>query len=428
MNDLQYIPASSSARAGPFGCCEENMKYIPANKPGGVGMMGLNFIPANLPGSQMMNNMKYISASTQHQLNCVDLGLKFVPADVLTSRIDVVKELTVSWWEENSIFFYDKLLVSAYYGMNKFDFRDYYHIPRKNFTLVGDSGGFQIANIDGTTIDPIKLAEWYNQNVDLGFILDTPIVKNGVELPANMFDKVLQKTYDDTEKLVKHCTIPLFGVLHGHTPEQMDKWWKKMSDFHFDGWCGGAKPPSNAILQALISMKLKSYGVKKLHILGVSGFSITPILAYLSQHFDMVTYDSASYGTGAMFRKYILPIEIGDAINFGREEKGKIKKLPCDCEVCRTCTAESLYEENSLAGALISLHNLLIYIRYNTYISGLVNDKLSFTALIKKRCDEQVTDAINFIDYSLEKGVEVGYEAFKHKMNQKEVGTSQLKF
>ena len=100
--DLGFVPASGSSAAGAFGSTNTN-KYIPADcRPEG------------------------------------SLGKQFVPA-LLTDR----EEKALDWWSENAFFKYDSMLVSAYYGREIPNYRDFYHIPRKNFTLFGDSGGFQ---------------------------------------------------------------------------------------------------------------------------------------------------------------------------------------------------------------------------------------------------------------------------------------------
>lgn len=351
--------------------------------------------------------MNYIPASS---------GVEAGPFGINESSKIKNAQFSITWWEENSMFHYNSMLVSAYYGISTPNYRDKYNIPRKGFTLYGDSGGFQVANVEGATMNPANLARWYNENVDKGFILDTPIVKKGIEFDNKMFDIALERTYKDTEIMLKYCNVPLYGILHGHNQMQLDKWWKRMSDFTFDAWCGGAKPPSDPMLQALMCMQLREFGIKKIHLLGVSGFSVVPVLAYASNFFDALTYDSGSYGVGAIYKDYILP-QTNSKIQFARDTKNRLKTLPCECEVCRNVNAEQLYSEDSLSGALISLHNLIIYIKYNFMMNSLSSSKEHLKTFVEKNYKTTVLNAINFIDYTIENGLEKSYKKFFENSN-----------
>jgi len=433
--DAKFLPASTTTCAGTFGA-HPDMQYVPAML-GAVEneILKSKYVPSQLGQKNgIYDQTRFIPATYIRWASDTYANSKFIPADVLTSRNSQVEDkgFSVTWWQKDSMFHYDSMLVSAFYGIKIPNYREKYNIPRKGFTLIGDSGGFQVANVEGATMNPANLARWYNENVDKGFILDTPIVKYDPHHKKSMpfdFETALNRTYHDTETMMKITEVPLYGIMHGHNKEQLNAWWKKMSDFHFDAWCGGAKPASDPMLQALMCMQLKEFDIKRVHILGVSGFSVVPVLAYASKYFDFLSYDSGSYGEGAMFKAYRFPQNPQAKTYFGRNEKVHLKTLPCDCEICRWAEPEMLYKEDSLSGALISLHNLIIYIRYNQFMKSIVKDEDYFRQYLqgnfepmpgdcgekegRKGMKPKVLEAIDFIEYTAQNGLDAGYQKYK---------------
>jgi hypothetical protein len=138
-----------------------------------------------------------------------------------------------------------------------------------------------------------------------------------------------------------------------------------------------------------------------------------------------VSYDSSSYNIGSIYRTYYLPFDFGPHLSFGEKYKTHnphIKKLPCDCPVCRTITSiEELNTGDIYAGTLISLHNLYQYKYFNDILNSLVVDKELFIDYITKiNISEKTLKSIEFIDFCMEKGLENGIEKFKEWFNTDE--------
>ena len=110
------------------------------------------FTPVSMHGSQagLKKDLRFTPvlpeglASAGHYLRT---GLRFTPSvEGLIKRVEekISNEYTLDWWTPTSLFHYNSLMVSTFYGLEREDFREYYEIPRKDFLLVTDSGGFQI--------------------------------------------------------------------------------------------------------------------------------------------------------------------------------------------------------------------------------------------------------------------------------------------
>ena len=90
---------------------------------------------------------------------------------------------------------------------------------------------------------------------------------------------------------------------------------------------------------------------------------------------------------------------------FGQANKANIKNIPCMCPVCSQIDSiNMLSSQGSAPGGIISLHNLYQLIQYTKLCNSLKDDKEVYRNFIRKFFDKEVQLAIEFIDYSLDKG------------------------
>ena len=326
---------------------------------------------------------------------------------------------SLTWWKDNSFFKHDAMLVSAYYGMKMaWNFREKYRIPRKDFVFVADSGGFQ-ALTQGVREEPINILKWQERNADIGFMLDIPPLDPVSLGPVNDFD-FFKKCADQSHR---NCDImtrnreneefKFYGVLQGSKEKELDYWYKGLEEFDLDGMSLSHKPPNDPMQIALLGAYAKSKGIKNIHVLLGTGFETTPIIIYESRYFDFLTFDSSSYGVGAQLMKYNIP-NSKNAIHFGRKYDGKTKGLPCNCPVCSVITIEDLQKGGSVPGALMSLHNLYIYIQRVEYLKT-IEDAEEFMTYAKQTHSKKTIRALEFLRHFEEHGFEAAYRRYFRK-------------
>lgn len=381
-NELKFTPSSNGASAGPLGA-RPNLKFTPA--------------------------LSVIEGKRAKE--------KF-------------KEFNLTWWEPNSFFKYNAMLCSAFYGMkDKWNYREDYGIP-KDFLLIGDSGGFEQATQKTITGKPIRIEaleviNWQKNNVDIGFTLDIPPV-NPENLHFEMDNvKLFRKCAEQSKRNAEiahrnlgNSNMKLYSVLQGHIKEQLDTWSKGKLDLtDFDGTALSHKS-SHLIWLSVQAMYVKEHEVKNIHVLTGTGYNSVPLIVYLRKHFKQVTFDSSSYGMGARNMAYNLPYRY--KIFFGRSYNGKVKRLLCDCPICKNISIEDLQTGTSISGALLSLHNLYNYIQHVNFLDVIVDDDELFENYIKRHTNKKTQRAFKFIKMCEEKGFEDTYRIFNIHLHKPE--------
>src|SRR3990167_3458943 len=322
-----------------------------------------------MPDCQMMNNLSFVPCSSSATIGIIggyDNMKTFVPQmSPNSNRLNYqYKEFKLSWWEDNSFFFYPYILISAYYGIKYKNIRQQYNIP---------------------------------ENVKI-------IVENGLLALRNKTNKNLK----------------LYGVIQGHTFDEqkniIDEYKKTESFEQYDGFSIGGIVPIASNIDVLIKVLTCFFDNFKndkrpLHILGLSGIKSIGLINYLKKIYkkENVTFDSSSYGSGAIRLEFINLFN-GFKTTFGDNSLNQLNKLPCICPVCSNILDPSIIRKGgSMPGALLSLHNLYQYIQYTYFISVLSSDLSLFeNYLIKKNGFEQKT--FDFIKYSYENGFEAAIE------------------
>lgn len=336
---------------------------------------------------------------------------KFIPTvpDIQGRYDKKLEKYSLSWWEPTSIFHHDALLMSAYYGMKWWNFREHFKIPKEGFLLVADSGGFQQVSTN-IRIDPIKVIEWQEENADIGFILDVPPKDPQSFMPTkdmSFFIKCADQTARNVELATKNRggnkNFHLYAILQGGDREQLKIWWKKISEFDYDGCCTSIQPADDPMQVALSTAYTHHLGFKNAHVLVGTGQKVTPVNVFAAKLFDNFTFDSSSYAVGSKFRKYFIPNLLWrDTIGFATlgGESTKIKTLPCDCPVCRIATVKDMFAEGSVSGALISLHNLYNYIKFVRMLTALSGDEEYYLKYVARYASSETARAIRCLqDY-----------------------------
>jgi tRNA-guanine family transglycosylase len=309
-------------------------------------METIKFIPA--PGSPAAGrfDMTYVPAQMQH---------------IFENRF--FKEYKLSFWEENSFFKYNSMLISAFYGMKWNNFREFFKFPN-DFILIGDSGGFQNMTMNAH-LDPVEVLRWQEKHCQVGLTFDHPIF--GDDTPKRKKEKQLQTALNAKMAYEnrKNKDMKLYAVFQGHSCKEQEYMLKCYEDNiplnKFDGIAIGGLVPISGDIELLVKiLTLFCHNVYKyklpVHFFGLSGNKVAPYIKYLSHRYKLdITFDSSSYGAGAIRREYwkgngLEKINISDI---------KDEDLPCKCPLCsKVIKTAELQKDGTIAGGLISLHNL----------------------------------------------------------------------
>jgi len=319
----------------------------------------------------------------------------------------------IKWWGDGAFFQHNALLISAFHGQKYWNFRDKYEIPKKDFTFIADSGGFQAFSM-GVWSDPIDILRWEENNADIGMMLDVPpTFETGLGV-TNEFKKHAKKSKINYEKMVKNRQndeMELFMPIHGTIYESLKWWYKYCSDVHCDGFASSPRKSSPDLVAFTLGFAIE-HQMHDFHLFLGSGKNVIPVIVYASKFLKNLSFDSSSFSqTGGRYRKYYLPGFSNETIGFGRNEDVKITELPCNCPVCTKINNPLiLKKENATSSGMILLHNLYLTLQSIESLNSLIKDTNKFKEIISKYYPVETQIAINFIDEVIEKGFEDAYD------------------
>ncbi|MDD3175537.1 MAG: hypothetical protein WC929_05810 [Bacilli bacterium] len=336
----------------------------------------------------------------------------------------------LKFFTDKSFFQYKYLLATAYYRINQKD-DNHRTIYPDDTVFIADSGGYQMESFSraGKTVNitPIQVLRWIENNADIGMNLDIP--------PWNTFKDPLKRSVENFtifENSRINYDFKLYNVLHGKSLNEIKIWYDAVKHFAFDGWAIGIDPATNVYLQIIGYMYLDEHDALNLpgfcHFFGMSGLQNMISLAMVSEHFDTaITFDSSSYNIGSRFRKYTMPGNIRYQVEFGRNAKHNLKKIPCNCPVCNNTEIEFLYlQDNNITPLLISLHNLYQYIETNKFVNSIICDNEFLEEYALSVNELKLVKNINkmFIDYE-DHNTEYVYNAYKDLCMLRETGCKE---
>ena len=332
----------------------------------------------------------------------------------------------LTWWNSGSFYRYPALLINYFHQNKPFNFRQSMRVP-PDVTVIGDSGGYEILSMRAkgkpTNINPLQVLKWHETNCDIGMTLDLspvnlqPTGNGGKSVATNPnpisheeFEKRLEQTCYNNQVFQDNRTNPhlkIYNVIHsgmGKT-ESISIWYERVKDFKFEGWAIAPKPPSDPVKVAIDGMFLWDRGVRNnLHVLGISGINVLPVLVYMEKYIKHISTDSFSYGVNAIVRKHMNLL--GPPDFFYRPKERKYSRIPCLCPVCSNLkSVEDLYRTDIPGYSLIALHNLWQYLQYLKYLETLVEDREGFNKYVKNKSSKLKT-AIDFIDNTVANGWE----------------------
>ncbi len=326
------------------------------------------------------------------------------------------------WWGSKGYYRHGALLLNYFHQKNLN--RDNMFIP-EDIKIICDSGGYELLSRRAKglpcNIQAIDVLKWQESVGDIGLTLDLSPVnlqatgeggKSVATAPLPISHQEFLNRLEETcrnndifqNNRNRSSKLKIYNVVHSGMGNisSISEWYERVKDYKFEGWSIAPKPPSDAFKVALDGMFLWDRGVREnLHVLGISGIKVLPVLVYMEKYIKNISTDSFSYGVNAIVRKHMSPYQPDF---FFKPAEHKYSKIPCICPVCSKIKIDDLYRTDVPGYAVIALHNLWQYLNYLTYLEALVEDTESFNKYISKHIN--LEKAIRFIDYTIEHGWE----------------------
>ena len=187
---------------------------------------------------------------------------------------------------------------------------------RKYTLLIGDSGGYQIAN-SGLQISGDEFREktlrWLEANADVAMTLDVPTAPllTNKDYKYKSSKECLTATLENLEYFRKHRKegkVVFLNVLQGNTTAEADAWYEAVKSYDFEGWALAGKLRNNftSLCRRILRMADDNQLQNKrwIHVLGTNELATGVCLTALQRAINMYINPKLriSYDTSTPFR------------------------------------------------------------------------------------------------------------------------------
>jgi tRNA-guanine family transglycosylase len=315
--------------------------------------------------------------------------VKYYPA-VQHSYIDGNVGVEFMWWRKECPIYHPFLLVS--YGIvhpnSDNRWRKALKVP-SDVDVIMDSGGFQ--TVRGLNITPEEVLSWQFNNANEGdkiAILDYPVTLKE-DNNMDIVEKKAKKTAMNAQLWLKErekrgINVKIYTALQGHNYDTIKMWWKYMKDYALqsDGvGVGGfvsANMPEKLVLKTSF---LYNEGIKNMHIFGVSGKMLIPLLILEEMKMKInISLDSSTYSFMTDVKSTLLVPIIMKRIDIGRrgDKKGtNYNNMVCHCPVCQKFLGGNIgpyAKSKNLSPIVLGLHDLWSLIMYLDGLNWISNN------------------------------------------------------
>jgi len=353
--------------------------------------------------------------------------LKKSDKEIFSTSKCIKKSLRFYNKDWDNYFYHPDVLFSAAHHAKKFpDIRCGLQIDDKACIFV-DSGGYQLSSgalSEKSWNNKIAL-EWSENNGTIFPILDRPVtgsvsegeIKRCLELSADA-----AKYYYENRS---NSACSILNVLSAKNVPEMERWYRAVSPYEFDGWAhGGTNRNFKATLKGIFFLLKKGEyekeNIKFHHIFGVSRMDAMIYFAAIQKNLNsmgidvQITFDSSYFQRNLAFGGYfIFPGYTGiQQIYYSNRNKYEHLPddlgLPCDCPVCSTIPSIKDWLSDPRDFYMLGLeHNLFLMLRYKKSIDSLINMNMpevfsaSFPAEVTKNV-RAIYKAFNNLDAAYE--------------------------
>ncbi|QJT70972.1 TGT domain-containing protein [Vibrio phage vB_VcorM_GR7B] len=361
---------------------------------------------------------KYVNLSLFHDLNAVDHDIPYYMVNYTQS---LGKE--------------DKS-----HGNRRLDPRP---IGEKQSKIISDSGGFQILMGRTEYIDPLQIIQWYNENVDVGLILDIPTFVN----KDGLLDRLARIQQKNTQIMLdnKRDTLELMNIFHGHTPEDVRKFREITEHPDINRLAFGASYLDTVMssLGKIAEMMHTGKKYDQYHMLGVANLKqVYPLIYMAKKGFapeissDASTWLQESTSKGYYHQEHISEppgfIKMFDKVN----APSPYNTLPCNCPVCsniKYTDALSVINGN-VTTFLMAHHNMYAYNNVVQAMKGIMAEaslkeikELVARQFRTRSGKDEALKSFDFIESISEHGVDSSYKKFGYYLNSMKSNMSSNK-
>ncbi len=297
--------------------------------------------------------------------------------------------------------------------------------------VMGDSGGYQIANANGLEvtydlnehdgsnyIHPQRIAEWQMANADVGTMLETPpysYSKSEGKFTEHTWEDWYEQTFvpslenskknteimSDRVDEIGHDGYDFMAIMHG-IPRQDGRgpidqahreWYEAIEPIReWDSWAlalGSADNPG--LLTFGLGWFAENVDVDVFHALGQGNAWARILCKLYAQETDtFVTHDGTGFKMGSLYSQVHLPSTYLDVVRMSERDEenpeeldhGTLapKRMPCGCTVCRqvdqSLGTESLFADRPATerSVVMDLHNLNHILRRFRFIDAYLED------------------------------------------------------
>lgn len=314
--------------------------------------------------------------------------------------------------------------------------------PLHNQTIFADSGGFQLKSGKFDYISPKKLVEWYNDNVDIGLVLDIP--SSGYFWPG-LIEKMAKAQSSNIDVMLKHKRpdLELLNIFHGQNIKDIEVYRSIVERPEIERTAiGGAY--YHTILQSIdhaCQVMTQGRKYKHYHMLGIGNIrQIYALMRMASKGIaEYITSDSSSFLQEAMNKGYfVCPtissppryLNIGD--KYSKPNAGQT--LPCSCPVCKSLKYMDVL--NSFTGNILAFmllyHNLFRFTQHTEAMYDVIStatkkdlkDLLRAQLETRKFGRDEVLACIDYVDDFAEGGRDYAAQNLSYFLTQPEESES----
>lgn len=216
--------------------------------------------------------------------------------------------------QSNPLFRLSHVLYSAGQALNQTKDSIITKRDRKFTRVIGDSGGFQIAN-NSKSLNPIRdrprILQWLETHCDLAMTLDVPTGPTRFanhNYPYPTPQACLDATLEHLKYFERNRTpgkVHFLNVLQGNTPREADHWYEAVKHYRFEGWAiaGILRRNMYEVCRRVIIMANDGLLQNKswIHVLGTSTLDMAVMLTALQRAINLhinphlrISYDTAS--------------------------------------------------------------------------------------------------------------------------------------
>ncbi len=307
--------------------------------------------------------------------------------------------------------------------------------PEDRIQFLSDSGGLQLARGLKNSIHPMDLANFYNDNVDGGMVLD---------LPLHFSDPIICRKAAEIQRLNTECMlkhskgVELINIFHGQSKEERALFRSIAEDKRVPrvALAGIAHhmpiTGTNAIVEAIEG----KFRYKQYHVLGVYTAPYIPLLVKIANAGDNpvhITSDSTSHLQSAVNKAYHFQFDIfhnmkripigtrGAVINTSRH-------LPCQCKVCTTLKYMDVlgFIDSSKVSEILAIHNAYEMTRYARQLQEIcrTTSATEFNKIVAMQLKgnpevKEVKGALEFIDIYAKHGLKAAQDRYPLHLNSR---------